>query len=367
MLNKYNIGIDWLTIFGHGNCLTTKDFSSIVQNYSTPIFKEVSKLFYKNQHFATVTQKPHSPLLNQNLFLLQVSNPFLYSQRMTNILAHYLHQSCVKPKGISRLDLFCDFQEFINGVTPIEFINKVLSGELRKMGKSHFGTAGAAQELNNSDTKSPTFSNFAATGQSCTVLDYNYLRFGTRSANSFTYMYNKTKELAQVKDKQYISSTWQAVGMDTSRDVWRLEYSYKPSKMKNLSFNTGEYSPLSIKDLSNPVIVRETYFSALNQYFRFKVVTGDTNISRLPDFDLFPDSVPYFKLSYIPSTQDTTQQAKRLIRALIKQLNELDENYDILKLSIIDTITGMLSWHSLNDWMHKKHPEFFDLQNSINI
>ena len=44
-------------------------------------------------------------------------------------------------------------------------------------------------------------------------------------SNVDTYLYNKTKEMQDKKYKPWIVEAWKRAGIDTSKDVWRLEFS----------------------------------------------------------------------------------------------------------------------------------------------
>lgn len=333
----YNFGVDWLSVYCKGIAEFAAPWHVQRQEYSTQQYKYVDFLYFNNDHFATVTHTPHSAILDKLGMIIKLENRYLYSSRYPFILSKMLAESNIKFVGISRLDLFLDFQEFLNNLNPQIFIEKVFNLEILKNGRSKFATQGAtAQKIN-----------------------FEYLKFGTRSANSLVYLYNKTKELQEVKDKEYIRETWTASGYDPTRDVWRLEYSFKPSKHGVIDLEDADYSHLTISDLSDIKKLKFIYKAALNQYFSFKINKGTKNKTEMPDFDLFPENSSHFKLAYIPSIPDDVQQAKRLIKILWKQRQECDTNYQILKNSIDDTILGLASKFKLADYVQKRYGLIF--------
>ena len=109
-----------------------------------------------------------------------------------------------------------DFNNFDNQWRPITLIRKFFAGELWYMGNSKFYSIGKQRS----------------------ELDYEYLRFG-KSTNSYTvYLYDKSRELMEEKDKPYIREIWRKVGLDVDR-VWRLELSLR-CDIKNLLYVGGK-------------------------------------------------------------------------------------------------------------------------------
>lgn len=160
--------------------------------------------------------------------IIKLCNKYCYGLNEINDLLDYLLSINVRLKSISRLDICMDFQRFDNGLLPQTLIKKFVSSEYYKLGTSKFTTIGNQNEK----------------------VEYDYIRFGSGKSSYSVYLYNKTKELREVKDKPYIRESWEKVGFNSNDDVWRLEFSIR-SDAKHLIYLESEFTELPTGKILN--------------------------------------------------------------------------------------------------------------------
>ena len=160
--------------------------------------------------------------------LIKLCNKYCYGLNEITDLLDYLFSINIQLKSISRIDICMDFQRFDNGLLPQTLIKKFLSSEYYKLGASKFTTIGNQKE----------------------AVEYDYIRFGSGKSSYSVYLYNKTKELKEVKDKPYIRESWEKAGFNNSEDVWRLEFSIR-SDAKHLIYLESDFTELPSGEIMN--------------------------------------------------------------------------------------------------------------------
>jgi len=247
----YFIGIDWLQLFGnlvlefaegkHGIFIAKKE------EYQTRHFKELYTIFSGSDEVATLQTKPHSKIIETGNAVLKLSNKYLYQTNLVNFTKQLMENLKFKFVSISRIDLNIDFEIFQNGYKVINFFKDFTSSNIIKHGKNKFKLQGQQSE----------------------ILQYDYLKFGSPTSNVSSYIYNKSKELREVKNKPYIVDTWKLNGMNNDVDVYRLEFSIK--KMAKNAVDEDDGTIIQLNDLA--IIERENYTKILKylvqKNFRF--------------------------------------------------------------------------------------------------
>jgi hypothetical protein len=236
--------IDWLSlrILYLDNILKLgAGYDYKIMPYSTRTFKRVIEItdLNLNEVVATITDSPTSPTINENLILIKFHNKLLYQSDLKQYITNFCQQNNFKIVGISRLDIAIDFTSFANNLHPEIFIKRFLKGSYIKKGRGNFKTNFKTREYNTIDTQ--------ANGKYGKTIIHEYLRFGSANNGLKYYLYNKSKELEQVKEKPYIRERWREFGHDEKKDVWRLEFSLTSSKIEFIE--TSESQPIK-KDKS---------------------------------------------------------------------------------------------------------------------
>ncbi|NDV59318.1 hypothetical protein [Bacteroides sp. 519] len=213
------VNIDWLQLY----CIAPGPPQLVIQSlthqgYTVNLRKHGTRHFRMLYDVCTTDSEPYlevqadpfslksqGGIFLQGAMLIKLSNKFCYEQNAVSKLCDLLLTINIEIKSISRLDIACDFQYFDNGMKPSTLIRRFLKNELWKIGVTKF-TLIANQSQNN--------------------ISPEYLRFGSGNSAASVYLYNKTKELTEVKEKPWIRDAWSEMGY-TKPDVWRLELSLK--------------------------------------------------------------------------------------------------------------------------------------------
>lgn len=172
---------------------------------------------------------------------------------------------------ISRVDICLDFEKFDSGDDPQRFIDRYLAGKYAKINQA----------------------NLRANGKDMwDGVRWNSLSWGSPCSFVTTKLYNKTLELAEVKDKPYIRQSWFAHGlvdnfmdMTKTRDdgtkykptIWRLEFTLKSAVRKWFTMENnhgGKNKKISIENNLDRYCTKEgmlqIFASVQHHYFFFR-------------------------------------------------------------------------------------------------
>lgn len=219
---------------------------------------------------------PKMSALHSESAAIKMENSALYSPDWYFYLHDILGALRWTIQNITRVDLCCDFNNFLNGRDPEKFCADYLRVPTKgrpsylRMGKDKWHAIGHKYVSENK---------------------VEYLRWGTRESEVCTYLYNKSKELRDKKNKPWIAREWKAAGLDVQK-VWRVEFSINSKGLALFDISKGLYKPLFASDLDTQEDIANMFHIFAAQYFRFKLCkAGDgRRKSRLPDVQLFPDA-----------------------------------------------------------------------------
>lgn len=214
------INIDWLQLYclePHGYqlsaVLSNRGFSVMNRGLHTRHFQELIDVYrdgykvFEIQHLPSSVKnaKTGKGVWLPGAALIKLENRLCYQSDCVAFMCDTLMSLNITIKSISRLDVAADFQYFDNGLRPDNLIKNFLKDIYWKCGTSNFTVIGTQKQKSS----------------------YEYIRFGSGNSPVHCYLYNKTKELADVKEKPYIRDAWSSAGYDENKDVWRLEFSLK--------------------------------------------------------------------------------------------------------------------------------------------
>lgn len=295
------ISIDWLQLHFNGQIVRSEKYKWETLEFSTQVFLSVENVYLDNYYIASVLSHPRSQILDPDMVIIKIINKVLYDDKLWEILDNFVKSLGLIYKGITRLDICADFNTFKFGKHPENLINEFMKLDIRKVGQGK-GTVHFEQ----SDR-----------------MKYQTLKFGTSKSLICCYLYNKSKELQQVKMKDYIIDKWRASGIDCNRDVWRLEFSIKGDSLALLDEETGELLKPNLDTLRDYEFLSKLFFTLQKQYFRFKRKTKDKNKSRWPDIELFNYSPTLPRRLFITETGDGSRADKIFLRKLDGLNNEI--------------------------------------------
>jgi hypothetical protein len=247
------IGIDWLQLYVEMPLIDIVDntyYDVSLQSFQTRQFKKVYaiKSVGDKLPLATLAAEAHSNIMAKNTGILKIENKILYQSDLKTWINNLLQKLNLKLLNVTRIDYFIDFQKFLCDVDPSEFIKQFVSGEIVKMGKSKF-------QINGSVKKAFT---------------YDYLKFGSKTSDVNYYLYNKSKELRDVKNKPYITKIWDKSKIDHEKqDVWRLEFSIKSSQKILINEFGEEISTMKNLSMCDHSIIKKYLNLLLAKYWKY--------------------------------------------------------------------------------------------------
>lgn len=334
-MEKYCISVDWLQVCCYSNNLAfllNNDYYNKVD--SLPYWLELQPLETRSfarfirvhtkvgndwRYCADILAVPRSSMLNSNIVLVKIHNRFLYSQNYIKLLYNICATFKLSIKGLTRLDLCYDCNSFHNGVKPHKFIKEFVTAEfdspryIYKVGAKQFRVYGGKSI--SSATK------------------FSGIEFGSGKSSKRCYIYDKTRELAEVKDKPWIRQYWQQNGLisDSKTHVYRAEISIKCDGMDLLNMSTGELFKLSPEYLrSQPAIEKLFHFYAARM-FRFHRKGKHTRVRDYDRIELFENSpIITCKPKKVCVNADTGRTEKICVSTLSKlscQYSDLSQEY----------------------------------------
>lgn len=292
------VQIDWFQVYLRGLFTETNEFKLISGGVRSKIFANVDKLFYNGKFFGFLSFNPLSKIIPNNAYILKVDNQFLYDPSFENIYFKFKTFCGLKFQNITRLDICTDFNKFLNFRDPENFI------------KGFF----------NSNVVYPNKSIFKIIGRSARNPISDYLRFGSNLSTWSVYLYRKSLEMKVVKFKPWIFNTWKNSGIDTTKDVWRLEFSLKGGKHYLQEGESGLQININ-DDLCFDDDLKLTLFeSLLTKYFTFRKNKKGIRINKLKKIQLFP----IFQNGFIHCVLAEHEELNRSNKIFIKQLETLN-------------------------------------------
>lgn len=199
-------------------------------------------------HIACTPRNEHIPL---DYGAIKMENACLYVADWYFIMTDILATLRWQPKHISRLDLCADFNYFIGGLLPSTFLRKYVcknGASYIRIGSNKFCLYGVK------DMRSTSFDS---------------IRWGSRQNGVSVYMYNKTKELVEVKNKPHIRALWKQCQLSSKLDVWRVEISITSQGLGLKNITDNMFHTLFVDDLQTSQAIQQYFKVYAAKYFRF--------------------------------------------------------------------------------------------------
>ena len=334
-MEKYCISVDWLQVCCYSNNLAyllNNDYYNKVD--SLPYWLELQPLETRNfarfirvhtkvgndwRYCADILAVPRSTMLNSNIVLVKIHNRFLYSQNYIKLLYDICDTFKLSIKGLTRLDLCYDCNSFHGGLKPHRFIKEFVTAEfdspryIYKVGAKQFRVYGGKSV--SSATK------------------FSGIEFGSGKSSKRCYIYDKTRELEEVKDKPWIRQYWQENGLisDEKTHVYRAEISIKCDGMDLLNMSTGELFKLSPEYLQSQPSIEKLFHFYAARMFRFHRKGKHTRVRDYDRIELFENSpIITCKPKKVCVNADTGRTEKICVSTLSRlscQYSDLSQEY----------------------------------------
>lgn len=308
------VNIDWLSLYcGCHGVVMKNDFYFKKESFGTPQFKEIYTVIdtLKNQVIGKLQRLPHSAIIPKDCAIFEVNNRLLYQPDFISYITYFCDMCNLEIRSISRLDVCADFNTFRKKIHPTEFIRRFLRNEYLKMGNTDYTIKGNQKieyikKLNTNKAE-----------HVC-----SYIRFGERQNEVSSYLYNKTKELKEVKDKPYIRQSWEQNGLDTKQDIWRLEFSLANKQMKYIRTRENLEFRLDLDFFKTMGMIETLYDCCYRKYFDFRKNDGTSKKYRMQRVDLFDKSEELYKM-YVPTNLACSNRMDKIV---MKKLYNTESN-----------------------------------------
>lgn len=289
------ISIDWLSLYcDFSEYEIRNNYDVNVMPYSTRQFKVIEEVIKDKEVIATIQRVPVSSVIKENTGIVKFNNRILYQRNAIEYVKEFLRRFKIKVINISRIDICADFNSFQTYENPHDFITDFVSGSILKNGRCDFSLSGEH-----------AYSNV-----------FNYFRVGKKTSDVVVYLYNKSKEMKDVKFKHYIHNKWVRNGLDVKKNVWRLEVSISGRGREFIEKDTGEIREITLDSIYSPEGVAELFHIFINHYFNFKQNDGTKNKSRMKDVQLFNVNASRILTTPLPKFKDTMKADKVLCKTL---------------------------------------------------
>ena len=324
---KYRcINLDWLEIYAlepytqphDADYFKEHGYKVKVRAYGTPQYQEMFTLYADGQELFEIRRNPYSikeqgGIFPRNACHIRLCNRTCYEIDPVNHLRAFLLTHDYTYKSISRIDIALDFNEFDNGMKPENFIMKYMRGKIAKINQSNVSAHGTDEWSRRV---------------------FNSLKWGSPSSPVSTKLYNKTLELKQGQDKPYIRQAWETAGLDTSRDVWRVEFSLQAQMQTLKSLKSGEMFKKSIIHYDSRERLLKQFYILAAKYFDFRklLVNRKSDGSLVyvrkylcPKLELFKfdlQATPYKPVRNVTKRK----RPDRIYKILINKLAEIIDN-----------------------------------------
>lgn len=296
--HKVNTCIDWMQIDSRGVIQKCDGNDLKDTGKSTPVFKKIYEFWQQNYYVASIVSEPIMKELPQNLNLIKLINRELYYYKPVERINKISNSIGLLPYRPSRIDFAIDFNTFLGGYKPDTLIKDFFKCKYLKKGHTRFIIQG-----NQTNITTP-----------------HYLKFSQKHSNVDTYLYNKSKELVEVKNKPWIRKAWENAGFDTTQDVWRLEFAVHNPRFNFINKTTGESGIFNYVMLDDKEYLNNVIGSLINKYFDFRRNTGIKEIADMPKVKLF-HFINDFTIQFDKNTAEETDRGDRLFLRKLKELN----------------------------------------------
>jgi len=323
-MENFCISVDWLQTYCLGNEIVAGKYQNDgytfdvnLQDGETAQFKNIYTVSMHGMQVAVIQQKPRTTVINQKATLLKLSNRVLYSQQYIKIL--YALQSVLNLtyKGITRIDICYDCNKFFGGRSVSRFIKTFIEkplgekGSLYRRGSDKFAAYGSKSSTSNARVSS--------------------IRFGSENSRIGCYMYDKTLEMKEVKDKPWIRDLWEANGLvsDEKTHVWRSEISIKAEGTDILNMSTGELFRISPQYLEHANAIQNLFYVYAGKMFDFRICNGQECKRNYDKLQLFESKEKVTEKPYYMSSSADTGRMEKIcfnkIQKLAREYSDLSE------------------------------------------
>lgn len=347
-IGKSLISVDWLSVYVSTIGKREPAVGSLrVMDYGTQVYQFTEYYQVDGKDVAVLTYAPRSAALVKDTGIIKILNEYLYTEDIYTLVNNILADWGLVALSVSRLDVCADFHRFVDYPEMDKFFDDFLTCSIWRIGKGKFKVIGKERRRLQDDT-------FSVQGVQSAKHSFQYLRFGGNTSDISAYLYNKSLEFKEVKEKNYIKTMWRKNQVDENTDVWRLEFSMKGNAVKIIDEVTGEVYFDKLAIIKEPALIRRLYATLYSRYFDFRVNDGQVRKDRMKKCNLLKLNDMPFKLSKFVLSPNATIGDKRLLSSMERVYNEL-RHANEEQAAILHWATSIVAnYKDLSVWAMKK-------------
>lgn len=316
-LRPYCVSIDWLQVFCHTTSYFNAEgtspwgYSLLKKDYGSKFWKNIYDVYAPDGALiGQLATTPHRKDINQASCMFKVENYLLYEADALDRVYAAIDGLGLKYKGISRIDLAYDCNELYNGLSVENLIQRYLyekdGKRYLKCGQNRplvfFDLCYHASEASDgvrmysnkparnkreakaiADDYEQRAADCAAVGmpapdkqvpvplKSAAAPVVGSITWGVRSQSVQVQIYDKSREMREVKMKHHIVNAWKNAGLDITRPVYRLEIRITNRGKMLQNVQTGKYYNLSALDILTQQQVEQMYNDYAEKYLKFYI------------------------------------------------------------------------------------------------
>lgn len=336
MASNYCISVDWFEVCCYGGAIEEGvkivngiRYQIVDEQKSTRVFKKLYKVVHRGLEYFYIQQEPISSALKRGLTLVKISNRVLYSEKYIPLLLDLLKSLHLQYKGVSRLDIAYDCNYFYDGRSPKKFLHDYICKPLEQKGGIYLANV----------KKHVTFFDKSISSNA----QYSYIKFGMGTGGRSAYMYDKSLELREVKDKPWIRQVWADNGLidDKKTHVWRSEISIKSQGKQLLNLDTGELFALHPSFLDTYEKICKIFHFYACKAFDFRINEGQKNRRNFPPLRLFDTSI---NITCVPKKISISADTGRSEKVCRNTLERVSRTYVDLSDSVRHSLSDVIEF-----------------------
>lgn len=375
--HKYSISVDWLQTYCHAKPLFAGKYSARGYNFTvveegvtTQTFDKLYTVYLKGLPCARVQQVPRIKGMHKDVTIVKLENRILYCEKYIDILYAIFESMKMYYKGITRIDLCYDCNEFRDGRNPAKFIRQYVTSEPNTALHMYRANSSVFHLVGNKKNSSSA--------------SFQSIRWGSSASNVGVYLYNKTLELIEVKDKPWIREQWEKNGLFSEikeedlkklspklrkkmvenhglneyvvKPVWRMEISIKAKGRDIVNMSTGELFQLSPRYLESQPKIERLFYVYAKKFCDFRVAGKARRLRDYTKLDLF--GIPS-DITAKPVQVNACADTGRMEKICYNKLEKLAETYSNFDTSTLVAVAKTMDFlKSLAGVKHYKVEHF---------
>lgn len=323
------VAIDWLSLYvSVENMQDGKEYKIEPVDGGTQNYEHRANIKRGAKMIASLVYDPHKGFGQPHTGILKLQNDILYMENYCDTVRRLTQDLHIVINNISRLDVCADFQGFIGFNSIQDFIHSAITGVIKKTGQQHFHIEGT---LGKHDS-------------------YSYLRFGSKTSDVQSYLYNKSLEMKQVKQKNYIVKNWVKSGFDLTKDVWRLEFSLMGNGLKILDTLTGQVKTKDISMLDRAEKVIEIFNMLYQKYWDFRIIGKNKKTEKMKKCNMLGKIVSRYSTISLAVSTNVKREYKRVIGGMMKIYSKFIDQFKMVNSDVLRGVKAMAEYCNLFGW-----------------